>query len=520
MPPVAPLHAGETPDFPLKRSGLDVRELFNTPDQVVVRSPTPAAALELGLEHARGSMVRNQPADALAALDEVWSAARHTETGWYLRAGSLALLGLPGEAARVVADGLRAKPHSFANFFLQALTSWALGDLATAQASLANAMSEGESDALVVIQQALFAAQHGDITQAEELLRRAATTWPDHPALAYGRDTMRVILRNKTRDTPRTPGASNTPGLLEALFDDDVNAVSVETENRTHRNEETSGAGNRDVVTDSLAELGRALANGTRRQALDSTRSLLSSLSAGGTLVTSMPAARSYAARAALRAILEALTNSSTISEFGWEAESIDGHWQRSTPAWSANVRTSEINEPDSKLLLNTVRVLLIAMREGRAADALQQVRGARGSVSELSLQVLREIIGDDALASADGAEQAATYVRNRSPGHFMLPPLRLGLALLPEREVSGAQLRSTVVADASVTYAGALGALSGYVHGAGRRGESGGPTALPAALALLAVAALAFSLSLPIVGIMCAGAGGWVALRKGTRAP
>ena len=51
----------------LADGSVEVADLVLAPDEVVVRSRTPAVALDLGLEHARGAMVRNLPADALAA---------------------------------------------------------------------------------------------------------------------------------------------------------------------------------------------------------------------------------------------------------------------------------------------------------------------------------------------------------------------------------------------------------------------------------------------------------------------
>jgi len=524
-----PQRVTENPDFPLKRSGLDLRELFHAPDQVVVRSRTPAAALELGLEQARGSMVKNQPADALAALDEVWSGARHTETGWYLRGGSLALLGLPGEASRVVAEGLLANPRSAANYFLQSLARLTLGDLAAAQLSLANAATNSEPDALLLIQHALLSAQSGDVAQAEDLLRRAAAHWPDHPALTYGRDMMRAVLRNRTRDNQRTPNASRTPVSVEALFDDDSREVSGSADRvrgATSNNAEAARETTHDVLTDALNALGKQLATGTKRQALTDVRAILGYLSAGGTLATSMPASRAHATRAVLGAILDALSTSSTAPGLGWEAESVDGQWQRSTPEWSPKLEMNESNIRGNEVLLNTVRVLVGALRDGRPAEAVQELRRARGSMGDGTIQLLRAILGADetsvseTFATQPGVDPGAAYIRNGAPGHMLLAPLRLGLALLPDSELSGHNLRARIDGDAAVTYAASMGAVPPSASGRNAQGMSGSPGTLVAAVGLLAAAVLAFSASLPVVAIACAGAGAWLALRRGARAP
>ena len=510
---------------------MELRELFHAPDQVVVRSRTPAAALELGLEHARGSLVKNQPADALAALDQVWSGARHTETGWYLRGGSLALLGLPGEASRVVGEALLANPQSLANHFLQSLVRLTLGDVAAAQLSLSNATTKSEPDVLLLIQHALLSAESGDVAQAEELLRRAATRAPDHPALAYGRDMMRQLLRNRTRDNRGTPNRPLTPVSVEALWQDDAPALSV-SPNRvrgaTGDNDAADRETSRDVLTDALTELGRQLTAGTKQQALTEVRALLGSLSAGGTWATAIPASRAHAARAVLGAMLDALSTASATPGLGWEAESVDGQWQRLTPEWSPSVETSDAIIRGNEVLLHTVRTLVDAMRDGRPAEADQQLRRARGSVGDTTIQLMRAILGSDErsmnepFAAPSGGDAYAAYIRNGAPGHTLLAPLRLGLALLPAGELPGHNLRARIDADAdaAVTYAASMGATSPFASGLDMRGIAGGPASLVAAVGLLAAAVWAYSVSLPVIAVACVGAGAWLALRRGPRQP
>ncbi|MEP6832916.1 MAG: hypothetical protein ABJB74_05950 [Gemmatimonas sp.] len=526
--PVAPQRVSETPESPLKRSGLDIRELFNAPDQVVVRSRTPAVALELGLEQARGSMVRNQPGDALAALDEVWSGARHTESGWYLRGGSLALLGLPGEASRVVAEALRGNPQSPAINFLQSLTKLMLGDVGGAQSALTNATANSEPDPLLLIQGALVAAQNDDVGGAEELLRRVAANWPEHPALAYGRDMMREVLRNKSRDGKRALGFSRTPVLVDALDQEDAEPSAEPNRVRSAAPETASTArdASGDVLADALSELGKLLVAGTKRQVLAEARVMLGSLSAGGTLASSVSAARAHAMRGILSAIMEALNTGATTPAFGWDAESVDGQWQRSTPDLSSNTALHDSNIRGNELLLNTVREVVNAIRDGRPAEAEQQLRRARGSVGDTTIQLLRSVMsGDDAFASQSppaqlGGDQGNAYIRNGAPGHAFLAPLRLGLALLPDSELSGSKVQRTGSSDEAVTYAGAMGASTFTSSGFGTLSMNGSAGSLIAAVGLLAAAVLAFSASLPMLAVACAGGGAWLALRRGVRTP
>lgn len=532
--PVAPQAATELEGSPLRRSGLNVLELFNAPDQVVVRSGTPAAALELGLEQARGSMVRNHPADALATLDEVWSGARHTETGWYLRGGSLALLGLPGEASRVAAEALQTNPQSSANHFLQSLAKLTLGDVAAAGLSLANAAAHSEPEALLLIQHALIEAQRGNVSSAEELLRRAATNWPDHPALMYGRDMMREVLRNSARERQRTPAqsfltpvnepavqtpsSSRTPVSSTALLGP---LLHSETEDRAHA---------RDIASDALRDLGTELASGTKRQVLTEARALLVSLSAGGALSSSMTAVRAHAARAVIGAIIDAMNSGAQAGGVGWEAESVDGQWQRAQHDGESTAhQTENPGTNTNEALHNAVRALVAALRDGRVAEADMQLRRARGSLGENTFTLLRAILSagagnnsdvDDAHArSAQSAANAAydpgaAQIQDGFAGHTLLAPLRLGLALLPEAEL-GHGTRMPSGSHAAVSYSGSNLGVSFGDEPRNIVRPPGTPGSLVAAVGLIALAVLAFSTSHPIMAIALTGAGGWVALRK-----
>ncbi|MBC8089300.1 MAG: hypothetical protein H7Z40_18705, partial [Phycisphaerae bacterium] len=294
--PVLPRPAASPDGPPLDRSGLNVRDLLNTADHVVTRSRTPAIALDMGLEHARGSMVRNHPADALAMLDEVWSGARHTETGWYLRASSLALLGLPGEAARVAADAVTRNPQSSANHFLLSLAKLSLGELQAARASVAEAVRHRDPDALLLVQSALLEAQSGNVHDAEALLRRAAVQWPEHQAIAYGRRMIRQVMQHATHDQQsasnlrdltargQTPLSSRTPVSLQAVAEDGPVTNFSEVPAETFA----------DLVSDALQHLGAKLRTGSTQDIAVAARSVLTSLSTGGALANATSPARAH----------------------------------------------------------------------------------------------------------------------------------------------------------------------------------------------------------------------------------
>ncbi|MGV3711144.1 MAG: tetratricopeptide repeat protein [Gemmatimonas sp.] len=539
MTPVAPQRVTDSPASPLGRSGLDIRGVVSAPDQIVVRSQTPSAALHLGLEQARGAMVRNGPADALAALDDVWSGAQHTETGWYLRGGSLALLGLPGEASRVAAEGLHLNPHSAAMHFLQSLARMTLGDAGAAQSALTSALAHSDPEAVLLIQQAILAAARGDADAAEELLRRASYQFPSHPAIEYGRSQLREMVRLRVRERRHTP-ASQQRSIdvphTETPDHDEPEASAVHSA-LSRANLSTPAGGDaisaRDVVLDALVQLGAQLRNGTRGQSIAETRTLLASLSAGGTLAGSLPPARAHAMRALLSSMLEALSAGTSAMGSGWEAESVDGEWRRSEFDWIDERRNtgsggSEHAVRANELLSALVRTVISALQEGRPRDAELQIRRARGGVNAMTLQLLTSIVSDDeraAVASSSGASTSGSAdntapVQSSLASHALLTPLRLGLALLPPRERAPGNVTLPHNEDAAVMFAGSLGASSSAAFAAERfnaHRAAGSVGSVVASLGLVAGAVLAFAASLPIVAIALAGGGAWLAMRRGT---
>ena len=536
--PVLPQSATPSDDPPLNRSGLNVRDVITTADHVVTRSRTPAIALDVGLEHARGSMVRNHPADALAMLDAVWSGARHTETGWYLRASSLALLGLPGEAARIAADAVARNPQSAANHFVLSLVKLSLGDLQAARASIADAVRHREPDALLLVQSALLEAQSGNAHDAEQLLRRATAQWPEHPALVYGRRMLREVLQHAARETSFAAGAIHdgsvrwpTPALARTPVSVGVLAHEGATLNAVGLDSAALDAAHSaptDLLTESLHHLGVTLRTGTTHDVTMSARGMLTALSSGGALANTTSAARAHVMRSVVSAVLAALHEPGRNTSVGWAAESAGGHWQR-TELSPMDIHRGDalFGDPSHEGLIEVVRVLVAALRNGRLPDAQETLRRARGSIDEMSMVLLHVLATD--VKSTDLSGSAARLVGSTPPEGetsdvgvrasagepALLTPIRLGLALLPEADLLNHALRPFGVEDSAVSYAAmqSAGAFSNASAGPGAGG--GGVGSLVTSAAVVALAVLAFAFRQPVIGIALVGAGGWLAVRS-----
>lgn len=523
--PVAP-HPSAVPDeTPADRSGLNVRLLVTTADEVVARSRTPALALDMGLEHARGSMVRNNPAEALAILDEVWSGARHTETGWYLRASSLALLGLPAEAARVAADALIRNPHSAANHFLLSLARLSLGELQEARQSIAEASRSRGPDALLLVQSALLEAQLGNVDAAEQLLKRAAAEWPDHPSLPYGRSMIREVLQNAAREKQFGIGSTreeNAPWRTPAFARTPVSATAVGTD----YDPEPAAQSASDLLDDAVQHLATTLRDATTREIQMVARTMLSSLATGGALANATSPSRAHALRGLISAILSALNVSDKATSVGWAAESENGQWQRTGDTASDDgVVARGTNAAMSDVLMETVRVVLGALRDGRAPEAAQHLRRMRGKVEITSMALLEALVlgtggaseesgGQSARASATGWDAGGGAVQSGTVHPRLLAPLRLGLALLPESDLLNHSMRPTAVSDRADSYSAAL---YGSMHGGATEGwlrRRGDVRVLVITMLLFALAALALSFRHPLLALGVAGAGAWLALR------
>ncbi|MEP6778976.1 MAG: tetratricopeptide repeat protein [Gemmatimonadaceae bacterium] len=502
--PVAPQPVTNPDGSAFGRSGVAPRDVLAAPDLIVVRSKTPGLALGMGLEQSRGALVRNQPTDALIALDEVWEGARNTETGWYLRGGSLALLGLPGEAARVANQLLEMRPDSIANRFLLSLTKLTTGDLSGARRSLADAAMHRPGDALLMVQEALLLARNGNREDAEQLLRSAAASFPDHPAIQYGRSLMRQALREGARvfDDPlnglfnvlRTPRSTRAMNSIDPLDD-----IAARVENSTIESS--------DVLNDALSRIGGRVSLQTPEQTVAECRALLHGLSSGGSLLSSVSPARAFSARTLIGAIIDALHNGESIRGQGWDAQSIDGHWQRTNGAQGNDDSASDV-------FRSTVRQLVTAMREGRTRDVEAMLRRLDPAVDESKRTMLRNFAG---IARETFATPPA--MRSVDPEAMLLPALRLGLGLLPVDELLIAHKHGDTRTVSGVSYAidgtrswGVAGIASGRM-----RGDEAGTIGAAGALAVLVVALVAFTSSHAVVGFVSLGAAAWLAFWRGS---
>lgn len=517
-----------------------MRELLTTADQLVMRSETPATALDMGLEHARGSMVRNNPAEALAMLDEVWSGAQHTETGWYLRASSLALLGLTGEALRVAKDAVVRNPNSSANHFLLSLAKLSVGELQAARASIADASRNREPDALLLVQSALLEAQSGNTAEAEQLFRRAALQSPEHAALQYGRRMIREILQSLGRDrtfasgvpsdaAPRwsTPAFARTPVSVNSLPVEDI---------------VPDAAMHGDAIADAMQQLGAKLRTDAPHEVAVTARTILASLASGGALANTTSPARALVMRTMVTAVLSALNPSR--KAVGWTAVEHDGQWQRAA-AQGAEPREGETQgrvnagrvtadfasdfetDNEHEVLIDAVRLVVTALRAGRPGEAQQHVQRANGLLDNMSLSLLRILVAstgesksDEAVARSTKASARETddidkRIRTHDAEPQLLAPIRLGLALLPVTDLLNHALRPLAADDIALRNAGQQGA--GIYSGEPDEGQ--GPAAnfgaLVAAAGVLALAVLAFAFRQSLLGIALLGAGGWLVMRS-----
>lgn len=433
--PSDPRPVGAPAGSPLGRSGLDLAELLGTLDTVATRGRTPSVALEVGLEQARGALLRNLGSDALAALDSVWEGARRTEEGWYLRSGALTVLGLPGESDRVAEEGLAARPASAGLRFLQSLARLAVGDLAGARVALQPALDRAPHDPLLVVQQAVLLARQGDARGAEALLQRALRSAPDHPAVEYGRAAVRAATADATRSVSRF-----TPEMVEVFptpsesFAFEMNAARAEgtarAENSPHASDEvagtssaptTSGDGTRDVVDSALIGIGARLVSGAASDVARETRLLLRAFSAGGTLATAGGPEQAHAARALLTTLVSVLTG-----------------------------EHSEAPQP----LRTLMQQLVVAFRDGRDGDADRLMRRASAVMREPTVRMMQLLVRGalgELARTGRGSERpvvntpasAAAVVRGAvEPG--VIVPVRLGLALLEETAASRSLSRAT----------------------------------------------------------------------------
>ncbi len=381
--------------------------------------------MDVGLEHARSALLRNQGADSLAALDRIWDRARRTEEGWYLRSSALSLLGLPGESDRIAEAGLSATPGSLALRFAQSVARLAAGDVPAAKASLQHALLQAPQEPLLLVQQAILDARQGDRAGAERLLERAAAHVPNHPALDYGRAAVRGALadavRRASRATPSSSVAlSESPIELPTAVPPSPSRAAQPQEriDDEHASEmlyheaELSGLSAHDVIDAAFTKIGAELVSAAGANLAGTTRGLLRAFSAGGTLASACSPEQAHAARTLLSTLIGVLTS-----------EPVDG---------PSPIRTM-------------LQQLVAGLRDARAADAERLLRKAPGIMREPAVRLLSLVVAG-AIAELERTHRAfargvmhtpassQSHVSGRAESGAIVP-IRLGLALLSETE-------------------------------------------------------------------------------------
>ena len=200
LPGAAP--GGHRPGSPLERSGIDLQVLLATEDLLAAREVVQGGELEVGLEQARGALVRRAPHETMAILDQVWDGAQGSEEGWYLRAGALVGLGLDEEGDRVAGDGLTVRPDSTALRYARSLARLGTGDVGGARVALEEALALRPREPLLELQHALVRARQGDASGAASDIDAVASRHPDHPALGYARHMLGSLAADARRTAP------------------------------------------------------------------------------------------------------------------------------------------------------------------------------------------------------------------------------------------------------------------------------------------------------------------------------
>ncbi|MBL0172994.1 MAG: hypothetical protein IPP90_20270 [Gemmatimonadaceae bacterium] len=465
--PIDPRDAVSTPQHPLGRSGLDLLNLLATTDLVAPRQATGMVEMEVGLEQARGSLLRNLPADALTALDLVWEGAKRTEEGWYLRSGSLAVLGLPGESERVAEEGLAVRPGSLALRFMQSVSRMALGDLAGARSVLQQALQGSPGELLLLVQHALVQAKQGDSRGADALLSRP-TAAAEHPALTWGRAVLRTIVADNTRQRSRpTPidwpvamptavrSARVTPASTDHIFAEITEHLGDPSATRIgHRTPPITSAAvgadalasdsaKTDVAASALERFGARIVMRPTNEVAREARMLMRAFSAGGTLASATNADQAHAARTVLTTFLGATTGegAETPAPVRTMVEQLlpllqDGRFDDAERA--VRRQSMLVREPIGRLLLAIVRGAQIA--EGQRNPAVNDSAPENGGMPHARTAPAFTTIADERLGTPSAGMMAVRGDSERAP----LIPVRLGLGLLEETSASRAATATT----------------------------------------------------------------------------
>lgn len=451
--PASTRDASTTPS-PLGRSGLDLFDILGTTDVLVERSAVAPVALDVGLETARGALLRGLAAESLATLDGVWERAQLTEEGWYLRSGALTVLGLPGEAERVSTEALQLKPSSIALRFIQSLARLAAGDVPGARSAIAAAIEQQTAHPVLLMQQVIVLARQGNRSEAERLLQQVMRVFPDHPAIEFARSSLRTIAADQTRsasrsafggrvdepspfttgdhevfeafsaasrdverepEVPAEPSRRNAAGdvAADALRQDEGNgeARTIDPAIQAPTDDEMSG----NVAERALARLGARFATLSVNDAVREGRMLIRAFSAGGSMAGACSPEQAHAARGILTAIVFALNTG------------------------GGAIRATEGASPLDVLLSQWLPL----MQAERFDDAARLLRRLGASIPEAQRRLLAACaqLPPEATARDDREPSIRTFGTGEyealvqgEPAKGPLIPVRLGLALLEAR--------------------------------------------------------------------------------------
>lgn len=440
---------------PLSRSGVALADLLFAADLVETREAVAPVAMEIGLESARGQLLRQLPGEALVALDAVWSGARFSEEGWYLRSGALTIMGHPSEGDRVATEGLASQPSSLALRLMQSVARAVVGDLSGARAALTAALDVSPNDPVLMAQQAVVLARQGHADDAASALTTLSRMAPDHPALTWARSEVRAARADRSRGTARPASESGPPMMSRGALpaeDEDLPLSSFDdlpppTGADGHLADPDGGPA--DVVTGAFSRLGGRLPTLRDDQLIVAARTMLRACSTGGAMASACMPEEAHAARQVLSALLIAVRQDVAapspltpvmaqllplLRGHGTAAPSGHGRWADHEDALARRDEAERVLRRFGASVTPSVRRLLETL-----------LHGATMSLPTSRMRPERSAAGAGARVS-DTGDYPVILSEERDAGPLV--PVRLGLSLLADSAATRAFERSQRVDD------------------------------------------------------------------------
>lgn len=445
--PASPASAAPALDAALRdalaRTGLDLSQLLaGGADALVARPAVDEVALAEVLERARGALVRSAPQELLEVLDREWVGAARSAAGWYYRGAALALLGLPGEADRVLADG-RALHDAPALAFARSVVRLAVADLPGARAALADAFASLERSApmeggarsettvdrvsairLLQAWEALLLARRGSRAEADARLAQWMAEDDDAGGLLAW--LQRALARARV-DAMRADGArtSEAPPVTDEATAGDAPAPAGPDDRRA-----PGRVAVLDAVDGALRRLGGQLRGAGVGPAAGDAALVsevlltLQALATGGALWDAARPARVHAARSVLAVALQVL-----LEPAAFTAPGPDGAPSSATRDVLRALLADAV--PDARALLSRVAAtegaevaeVLARLLDDRAGEGAGGARAAGPTATGTAPE--REA---DAAIPTPRVQQAVTMRAD----DLLATPLRLGLVLVP----------------------------------------------------------------------------------------